>query len=438
MDRYIKLAKEIMKFKSVSTDVAFKEDVRATADFLVDMFKKEGFEVDSYDGYGNPIVVASLIHDETLPTVLVYGHYDVQPAEMEDGWKSEPFDFVERDGRFYGRGAIDNKGQFMVHVATVLELKDKGNLRYNVKFLIEGDEETGSGDLVSFVEKNQKLLEADALMLSDGELYKNKPTIELSFRGVFNFKMIVTSSHLDLHSGLYGGYAPSSNNEVIRVLAGMKDDNGKILIDGFYDGIEGLSEEDIERAKLVDITDDEYQTASGCKGVVKLPGKTFLEQTGLYPSFEVTGFDSGYTGVGFKNIIPYKTEVKFNVRTSPVQDPDKMYELLKEYFVNELPDYVDVEFEYDHGARGVLIDYIDDEFRVAEFLEEAYGEKPVFKYCGGTVPIVTDLKRMFDMPIFLVPFANYDCGMHAANENFDKKVLEKALRFSELFFKKGE
>ncbi len=434
METYLKLTKEIMKFKSVSTDEKFKDEVRATSEFLVKMFKDRGFEVGSYDGFGNPIVFASLVVDEALPTVLVYGHYDVQPAEMSDGWKSDPFEFVERDGRFYGRGAIDNKGQFMVHVATVFDLMEAGKLKYNVKFLLEGDEETGSGDLVSFVKQNKDMLEADALMLSDGELYKNKPTIELSFRGVFNFKMIVTSSHSDLHSGLYGGYAPSSNNEVIRVLAGMKDDNGKILVDGFYEGLDTLSEEHIERAKQVDISEEEYRTASGCKGVVKLEGKTFLEQTGLYPSFEVTGFESGYTGVGFKNIIPHKTEVKFNVRTSPVQDPDKMYELLKDYFAEKLPDYVDFEFEYDHGARGVLIDYRDEGFKVAEFLEKAYGEEPVYKYCGGTVPIVTDLDRMFDMPIFLVPFANYDCGMHAANENFDKVVLEKALKFSNLFF----
>lgn len=435
METYLKLTREIMKFKSVSTDVQFKDEVRATAEYLVNIFREKGFEVASYDGYGNPIVVASLEVDPSLETVLVYGHYDVQPAEMEDGWKSDPFDFVERDGRFYGRGAIDNKGQFMVHVATVFDLMEKGELKYNVKFLIEGDEETGSGDLVSFVEKNKNLLEADALMLSDGELYKNKPTIELSFRGVFNFKMVVKSSHLDLHSGLYGGYAPSSVNEVLRVLAGMKDDYGKILVDGFYDGVDALSEEDLERARAVDILEDEYRAASGCRGVVKMEGKTFLEQTGLNPSFEVTGFESGYTGVGFKNIIPYKTEVKFNVRTSPVQDPDKMYELLKEYLVEKLPDYVDVEFEYDHGARGVLIDYVDDGFNVAKYLEEAYGEVPIFKYCGGTVPIVTDLQRMFDMPIFLIPFANYDCGMHAANENFDKNILEKALIFSGKFFR---
>jgi acetylornithine deacetylase/succinyl-diaminopimelate desuccinylase-like protein len=250
--------------------------------------------------------------------------------------------------------------------------------------------------------------------------------------------MIVTSSHSDLHSGLYGGYAPSSVNEVVRVLAHMKDENGKILVDGFYEGLDDLGEEILERAKAMDVTEEEYKTASGCNGVVKLPGKTFLEQTGLYPSFEVTGFESGYTGVGFKNIIPHKTEVKFNVRTSPIQNPDKMHELLKSYLKESLPEYVDVEFEYDHGAFGVLIDYVDDKFRVAEFLETAYGEEPIFKYCGGTVPIVTDLKRMFDMPIFLIPFANYDCGMHAANENFDKKLLEKALVFSDKFFRNAQ
>jgi acetylornithine deacetylase/succinyl-diaminopimelate desuccinylase-like protein len=221
MKTYLELTREIMKFKSVSTDVAFKDDVRATAEFLVKMFADKGFEVESYDGYGNPIVLATLKVDPAFETVLVYGHYDVQPAEMSDGWESEPFDFVERDGRFYGRGAIDNKGQFMVHVATVFELMEKGELKYNVKFIIEGDEETGSGDLVGFVEKYKDLLKADALMLSDGELYKNKPTIELSFRGVVNFKIIAKTSHTDLHSGLYGGYAPSSAHEVIKVLGDL-------------------------------------------------------------------------------------------------------------------------------------------------------------------------------------------------------------------------
>lgn len=437
MKTYLDLTRQVMRFKSVSTDEKFKDEVRKTAEFLVGMFQEKGFEVESFDGYGNPVILASLEVDPSFETVLVYGHYDVQPAEIVDGWDSEPFDFVERDGRFYGRGAIDNKGQFMVHVATVFDLLDKGELKYNVKFLLEGDEETGSGDLVGFVNEYKEKLEANALMLSDGELYKNKPTIELSFRGVVNFKIVAKTSHTDLHSGLYGGYAPSSAHEVINVLANLRDENGKVLIDGFYDGLENLSFESIELAKKTDITEEEYRVASGCKGTVKMDGMTFLEQTGLYPAFEVTGFDSGYTGVGFRNSIPHRTEVKFNVRTSPVQDIDGLYEKLKNYFENAFPEYVELEFEYDHGANGVMLEMDDEWFpMVAGMLEEAYGEEPIYKYCGGTLPIVADFKRLFDMPLLMIPFANYDCGMHAANENFDKAILEKALRFSEMFFRR--
>jgi acetylornithine deacetylase/succinyl-diaminopimelate desuccinylase-like protein len=207
------------------------------------------------------------------------------------------------------------------------------------------------------------------------------------------------------------------------------------LIDGFYDGLENLSKEAIALASKVDITTEEYLKASGCKGNVKMEGKTFLEQTGLYPAFEVTGFDSGYNGVGFRNSIPHKTEVKFNVRTSPVQDIDGLYEKLKDYFKNAFPEYGDLEFGYDHGANGVMLEMDDKWFpAVAKMLESSYGEEPVYKYCGGTLPIVADFKRLFEMPLLMIPFANYDCGMHAANENFDKAILEKALKFSEMFF----
>lgn len=432
---YMKLASEVMKFKSVSTDEFFKEDIRDTANYLVGILEDKGFEVGMHEGYGNPVLLASYVKDPSLKTILVYGHYDVQPAEMSDGWDSDPFELTDRDGRLYGRGAIDNKGQFMVHIATVFDLIDSGELNCNVKFLLEGDEETGSGDLVGFVEKYRDDLMADVLVLSDGELYKNKPTIELSFRGVFNFKIVAKTSHTDLHSGTYGGYAPSSAHEVIKVLDALRDDSGRVLIDGFYDGLENLGEDLLSLARSVDLDSEEYFTGSGCKGTVKMEGKTFLEQTGLYPSFEVTGFDSGYTGVGYRNSIPHKTEVKFNVRLSPIQDVDEMYAKVKSHFENAFPDYVDLEIEYDHGGNGVLLDMDDEWFPlVADLLKESYGEEPVYQFVGGTIPIVTDFKRLFDMPLLMIPFANYDCGMHAANENFDKKVLIPALDFSKKLF----
>lgn len=435
MDRYVELTRKLMQFKSVSTDKSFAGDVKETSEYLVSMFRDHGFEVETYDDYGNPIVLASLMIDESKPTVLVYGHYDVQPAEMEDGWLSEPFDFIERDGRFYGRGAIDNKGQFMVHVATVFELLEKKELAYNVKFLLEGDEETGSGDLPTFVRKYKDKLQADVLMLSDGELYKNKPTVELGFRGVVNMKVTVKSSHTDLHSGLYGGVAPSSAHEVIAVLNGIRDDNNMILIDDFYAGVEDISDEVIELARKVDMDDDEYFQGSGCKVKVSLPDKTFLEQTGLYPSVEVTGLESGYNGVGYRNSIPHKTTFKLNVRTSPVQDAHEMRDRMFEYFTNIFPEYLDIDIEGGEAADGVLLEMDEKWFpRVINLLEEAYGEDVVYKYCGGTLPIVADFNELFEMPLLMVPFANFDCGMHAANENFDKKVLEKALKFSKSFF----
>ena len=435
MNKYFELTRKLMQFKSVSTDKVFVDDVKATADYLVEMFKEKGFEVGVYNDYGNPVILASLVVDESKPTVLVYGHYDVQPAEMEDGWLSEPFDLVERDGRYYGRGAIDNKGQFMVHVATVFDLMEKGALAYNVKFLLEGDEETGSGDLPAFVREYKEKLSADVLMLSDGELYKNKPTVELGFRGVVNMKVTVKSSHTDLHSGLYGGVAPSSAHEAIKVLAGLRDENNKVLIDGFYDGLESISDEVVELARKVDMDMNEYLQGSGCRAMVSLPDKTFLEQTGLYPSVEVTGFETGYNGVGYRNSIPHKTVFKLNVRTSPVQDASEMRGRMFGYFRSIFPEYVDVEIEGGEAADGVLLEMDDKWFpKVIELLQDSYGEEVVYKYCGGTLPIVADFNNLFDMPLLMVPFANFDCGMHAANENFDKKVLEKALNFSQRFF----
>ncbi len=431
-DTYLNLVKDFISFKSISTDNTFATEIQKCALWLKNTFAAEGFKVNVINNYGNPIIVASFEADPTYTTCLIYGHYDVQPALKSDGWNSEPFELTNDGKRLYARGAIDNKGQVAVHIATIFDLIKEKKLKYNIKFMIEGNEETGSPKLGKFIEENKELLKTDFVVISDGEITGNHPVLELGFRGGFNTTVIIKTATNDLHSGIYGGLAPSASHEASKMIAKLYDENNHITIPHFYDDVAPIKDPEV-----IPFDEKEYQRITGAKVVLKEPEFDPYTQVGLRPSIQVTGLQSGYIGEGYKNGIHAKALIKINFRLVRNQDSAKIAELFRKYLKETLPSYVDFDMQVDDIHEGVKLD-LNNEYvtEAKELLEKAYGTKPLLKYSGGGLPIVTYFENAFGVPQVLIPLANEDCNMHGANENFNLEDVEKSLKFSKSFFSK--
>ena len=435
MDEYKKLLKEYVKYKSISTDASYLKDIEKTAGWLEMIFKENKFTTTIVRGYDNPIIVASFIKNKSLPTCLVYGHYDVQPAQLSDGWKSDPFMLREEDGRLFCRGAVDNKGQNLIHIISVFKLIKEDKLKFNVKFMLEANEETGSPSLEKFIKENEVLLKCDFSLISDGEITQNIPTIELGFRGGFNMTLKMRTSSTDLHSGLFGGAAPNAAHELIRFLDKIYDKDERITINRFYDDVDSISEEVIENNKKIPFSKKEYKYVSGAKALILEKGFDYYTATSLRPTIQVTGIKSGYMGEGYRNSIPSYAEAKLNFRLVLSQNPDKIMAEFKEFVKKNTPFYVDISFEESETHSGIKLSSENEyTLRAANLLEKTFGIKPIYKYCGGGLPIVTFFNDILKIPNVLVPLGNEDCKMHAADENFLIDCLQKGLKFSEAFF----
>lgn len=421
---------EFIAFRSISTDPLCKDEMTNTAAWLKEQFASRGFTVDVIEGYGNPIVVARFDAGRE-ETVLIYGHYDVQPAEKADGWSGDPF-LVRDDGeRLYARGIVDNKGQVLVHIATVFDLIEEDALGHNIVFMIEGDEETGSDLLSQFLADHRDLLAADWALISDGETTGGKMTLELGFRGGFNATVFVTTSHTDLHSGLYGGATPSAAWTLSHFLAGLHDDRNVVAIDHFYDDVDPIDEATREKNLHIPFSEEEFKRLSGTKAL-KLPeGADFHSQVGLQPTVEITGVQSGYTGDGYKNAIPARATAKINFRLVASQDPRTIAEQFTVYARRMISDYADVTVEI--GGMHDSVKLTADEpcvERVAGIIKTITGEEPLNKFCGGGLPIVAEIKCALGIPQVLLPLANEDCAMHGVNENFRQVDLARACMVS--------
>lgn len=435
---YKKLASEYISFKSISTDPEFKSEVRACASWLKNLLKKNGFRVKVVRaGDSNPVIIANYEVSKDAETVLVYGHYDVQPAAKSDGWDSDPFKLTEKKGRLIARGAIDNKGQFMVHLYTILKLKKAGMLKYNIKFLIEGNEETGSGNMPQILKENKSLLTSDHIVVSDGETANNLPTMESSFRGNVSFTVTYQTAKTNLHSGLYGGAIPNAAHELSQLIGKFHKKNNSVAIPGFYDGVDSISKEQRKIHKELS------KGADVCKitGVQKLlcePGNDTCLQTGLRPSLQITGLKSGYIAEGYCNIIPSHAETKVNVRIAPSQDPKMLVRAFKEFIKDNSPEYVKVSIDVDDMIPATkLATDTPIATHIKNILKKAYAEKNVVvKTVGGSLPIMHDFQKYLKKVPVSVSLGNPDCNMHGINENFSMKMVEKGLKFSEMFFAK--
>jgi len=432
---YQSIVEELLRFKSISTDPAYQGEMKATAKWLVELFRQHGFQARMVENYGNPIVVASYLVDKAAPTALIYGHYDVQPAVLEEGWDSDPFTLTKRGDRLYGRGVIDNKGQVGVHIASVFALIASGNLTQNVTFMIEGDEETGSSLLGTFVREQSTLLKADYVVVSDGEISGGQPVIERGYRGSFNATLTIKTSTTDLHSGMYGGAVPSASQEMISLLNQLVAPDGSIRIPSWIDDVPTIDPQALADHARLPFSEEEFQRITGVKQRFSSNGLDFCSQTTLQPSIVVTGVQSGYVGVGYRNSVPATAQAKINFRLAPGQDPQRLLQTLQVYLSDLLPSYVDWTLETDEPSAGIEISLDEPVIQEAQaILTTIYGQEPLRKFVGGTIPIVSDYAQVLKVPQVLIPLANEDCAMHAANENFQLDHLERGLAFSEAFF----
>lgn len=426
-----------LAFRSISTDPIYHTELTQTASWLNDLFTSEGFKSKLITGYDNPIVLASLEVDPTLQTMLIYGHYDVQPAAKEEGWKKEPFELETTDERLIGRGVVDNKGQILIHIATIFHLIKNDSLRYNVTFFIEGNEETGSATLAQCVKDYAAELKADYVLISDGEILEALPMIEVGLRGGVNATIELRTLSNDLHSGIYGGAAPNAAHEAARLIAGLVDTDGHVLIDGFYEGVQEPSEDELKNNAAIPFSEENHTKITGSKYPFNGTKYDIYTQTGLVPSLEITGVQSGYVGVGFRNSIAATSTVKINIRLVEGQSPEKIEEVLKAHLKRDIPEYVDWKIDFDIAFPAVKIDTSDHIFKtVRGILADVWGCESVNKYSGGSIPIVIDFQEVLGVPIIMLPLGNEDCNMHGLDENFRVEYVKKGLQVSKRVFGK--
>ena len=424
-DLFLKQWFEVLRIPSVSAQKEHKEDVRKTAAWLVSFLsEKLSLKARLIETDTNPLVYAESPKIANAPTLLVYGHYDVQPAEPFEDWKSNPFEPVIRDGKVFCRGANDDKGQWCAHLCglqTYLALY--GSLPVQVKFILEGEEEIGSEALSKFLNNadNRELLSCDALLVSDTSAAGPKiPAITYGLRGVVGFELKLTGPNRDLHSGIYGGSVYNPAIALTKMLSAVINDDGKIQVPHFYDDVEELRE--LERNALANNPFDpnENKRQIGIDAEFGEPEYTTLERRGARPAFDINGLTSGYQGEGGKTIIPSWASAKFTFRTVPNQDPDKIRENLRTFFESILPPGIKMELTCEQGSGGMVAP-LTGKFIVAasKALERIYGRKPLFVRDGGSIPIVAKLRKELNAETVLVGFGLDDDGIHSPNEKFN-------------------
>ncbi len=429
---------EIIRIPSISTDPAYDDACRHAADWCAKTLEDIGFEASVRPTTGKPMVVGhyrSQNRSET-PHVLFYGHYDVQPADPLDKWVTPPFEPQLTDdpkhGRVIsGRGASDDKGQFMTFLEACRAWRDAtGDLPVSVSVLIEGEEESGSPSLAPFLEANRDELTKDfALVCDTGQWDADTPAITTMLRGLCSCEVVVTGPSRDLHSGMYGGAARNPIRVLTGILGGLYDENGAVQIPGFYDDVRALSPEQRDQWNALDFDTAQFLSAVGLRLPAGETGHGVLEQLWSRPTAEINGIIGGYTGPGTKTVIPSKASAKLTFRLVPDQDPDKIVSGFKEFITSRLPEDCTAEFLGESGSPAVGFDTSGPAFQsAAAALAEEWGKKPIFMGCGGSIPIVESFKSELGMESLLVGFALDDNQIHSPNERYNLTSYRKGAR----------
>lgn len=428
---------DLLRIPSVSADSKHQKDMVRTAEFIKDKLIAAGAEkVEICPTSGHPIVYGEKIIDPKLPTVIVYGHYDVQPVDPLNLWDSPPFEPVVKDGKIYARGSCDDKGQVYMHVKAFESMMKTNSLACNVRFMIEGEEEVGSSNLGTWIRDNKSRLQGDVILISDTSIIANDvPSIEVGLRGLSYVEVEVTGPNRDLHSGVYGGAVGNPIQVLCEMIASMKDKNNHITIPGFYDDVVELTKD--ERAELNKTPFDlnEYKKDLGVNDVVGETGFTSLERTGIRPTFELNGIWGGYTGEGAKTVLPSKAFAKISMRLVPHQNSDKTTALFSNYFTSIAPKSVSVKVKAHHGGEPVVTPTDSVAFKAASMaIEKTFGKKPIPTRGGGSIPIVALFEKELGLKTVLMGFGLDSDNIHSPNEHYGIFNFMKGIETISMFF----
>ncbi|MEM8998901.1 MAG: dipeptidase [Bacteroidota bacterium] len=443
-DRFINELIELLKIPSISADSAFSNDVLATAKAVEKSLEDAGCDhVEICGTKGYPVVYGEKIIDTTLPTVLVYGHYDVQPPDPTDLWNSPPFEPVIKtteihpEGALFARGACDDKGQLFMHVKAVEFMIQTGQLPCNVKFMIEGEEEVGSDSLADFLTAHKEKLKSDIILISDtGMMANDVPSITTGLRGLSYVEVEVTGPNRDLHSGIYGGAVPNPINILTKMIASLHDTNNHITIPGFYDKVEEVStEERVEMAKAP-FSLDAYKNALDIADVHGEKGYTTAERYSIRPTLDVNGIWGGYTGEGAKTVIASKAFAKISMRLVPHQDPDEITALFKAHFESIAPKSVNIKVTPHHGGLPYVTKTDSIGYQAAaKAYETTFGKTPIPERTGGSIPIVALFEQVLDSKTILMGFGLDSDAIHSPNEHFGIWNFLKGIETIPYFYK---
>ena len=421
--RFVDELVELLKIPSISTDPAYDEDVHRCAIWIVNHLKALGIQrAELMETNGHPIIFGEHIMDSSNPTVLIYGHYDVQPPDPLELWKSPPFEpVVDEDGRLFARGSSDDKGQmFMYMKALEAYLTAEEQLPVNVKFILEGEEESGSVHLKPFIEAHRERLNADVVMISDTAMFApNTPTITYGLRGLAYVQVELTGPNRDLHSGMYGGGIENPANTLARLIAGLHDDQHRITIPGFYENVRDLTLEERETFAALPFDSDEWKQSVGVSSTKTEAGYTTLEGISARPTLDVNGMWSGYQGEGAKTVLPSEAGAKISMRLVPNQKPDEIVEKIRAYFEQHVPSTMQLTFTDLHGGHGSVVDFTIPAMQAAsKALKDTYGKDPYFIRSGGSIPVVADFKQILGLDTILMGFGLDEDAIHSPNEHF--------------------
>lgn len=429
---------ELLRIPSVSADKKFKDDVKRAADYIkVKLVAAGADKAEICQTEGHPIVYAEKIVDKSLPTVLVYGHYDVQPADPYDLWHTPPFEPTIRDEKIYARGSSDDKGQMYMHIKAFETMMQSGGLPCNVKFMIEGEEEVGSANLGKFIAANQEKLAADMILISDTGIISNEnPSITVGLRGLSYLEVEVTGPNRDLHSGMYGGAVENPINVLCEILHKMKDEKGRITIPDFYDKVVNLSEEERNAMARQPFSLEKFKKDLAIDEVFGEAGYSTIERIGVRPTFDVNGIWGGYTGEGAKTVLPSKASAKISMRLVPNQDPDEVTRLFTEYFRKLAPKTVRVKMTPHHGGEPAMVSTKSLAYQAAaRAVEEAWGKAPIPTREGGSIPIVALFQKVLGLDSLLMGFGLDEDAIHSPNESYGIFNYIKGIETITLFYK---
>ncbi len=436
--RFLEELFELLRIPSVSADSKYKDDVKRAAEFVKSSLEKAGVDkAEICPTKGHPIVYAEKIIDPKLKTVLVYGHYDVQPPDPLDLWTTPAFEPQIRDEKIYARGSCDDKGQVFMHVKALETMISTSGLPCNIKFLIEGEEEVGSSNLAEFTRNNKEKLKADVILISDTSIIANDiPSIDVGLRGLSYVEVEVTGPNRDLHSGVYGGAVANPIQILCEMIAKMKDQNNHITIPGFYDDVMELTKAEREELNKAPFSLDEYKKDLNVEDVHGEAGYTTLERTGIRPTFELNGIWGGYTGEGAKTVLPSKAFAKISMRLVPNQKSDKITKLFSDYFTSIAPKSVKVKVTPHHGGEPVVTPTDSPAYKAAaKAMEETFGKKPIPTRGGGSIPIVAMFEKELGLKSVLMGFGLDSDLIHSPNEHFGLFNFFKGIETIPLFYK---